>query len=94
MTTSAPLSTSLGLVAALIGGAFLANLILGRWTHGQELGWVTGLGAAMFFAALAIVLALPGLIRQVGGRRLPLIALSLGALEVLACAALWLRAAG
>lgn len=94
MTKSSPLSTSIGLAAALIGGALLANLILGRWTHGQELGWVTGLGAAMFFAALAVVLALPGLILRAGNRRVPLIALSLGALEVLACVALWLRAAG
>ena len=74
MTKSSPLSTSIGLAAALIGGALLANLILGRWTHGQELGWVTGLGAAMFFAALAVVLALPGLILRAGNRRVPLIA--------------------
>ena len=94
MTTSAPLSTPLGLVAALIGGALLANLILGSWTHGQELGWVTGLAAAMIFAVLAMALALPGLVRRPGSRRLPMIALSLGALETLACVALWLRAAG
>lgn len=89
----APLSTPLGLAAAFIGGALLANLLLGRWTHGQELGWVTGLAATMVFAVLAIVLGLPGLTRRPGNRRLPLVALSLGAIEALACVALWLRAA-
>lgn len=94
MTKLSPLSAPLGIAAALVGGSLLANLILGRWAHGQELGWVTGLGAAMFFAALAIVLALPGLIRRAGSRRLALIALSIGALESLVCLSLWLRAVG
>lgn len=94
MTTSSLLSARLALTAALIGGAILANLTLGSWSHGQELGWVTGLAVAMALAALAILLALPTLFRRGASRRIALAALYIGALESLLCVGLWLRASG
>jgi hypothetical protein len=94
MTTPSLLSARLALAAALIGGAILANLTLGGWTHGQELGWVTGLAIAMALAVLAIVLGLPTLFRRVRSRRIALAALCIGALESLICVGLWLRASG
>jgi uncharacterized membrane protein (UPF0136 family) len=77
-----------------IAAAILVDLLLGRWVHGQEAGWMSALVLALSCSLVALALGVALLVRGRQRRVVPWVLASVGVVELLISALLWLRARG